>query len=76
MTWDYNKQRKVVKMKFKIKEQLEKNHISRYKLQQLTNWNYKRIKAFYQGNVIEIKVKELETLCEIFACKIEDLIEY
>lgn len=62
-------------MKFKIKEQLEFNHMSRYKLQQLTNWNYKRINAFYKGEVIEIKVEELETLCKIFACKIGDLIE-
>ena len=62
-------------MKFKIKEQLEKNQISRYKLQQLTNWNYKRINAFYKGTVIEIKVEELEIFCKIFKCKIEDLIE-
>ena len=62
-------------MKFKIKEQLESNRMSRYKLQQLTNWNYKRINAFYKGEVIEIKVEELETLCKIFACKIGDLIE-
>ena len=62
-------------MKFKIKEQLEKNHISRYKLQQLTNWNYKRINAFYKGTVIEIKVEELEIFCKIFKCKIGDLIE-
>ena len=62
-------------MKFKIKDQLEKNQISRYKLQQLTNWNYKRINAFYKGTVVEIKVKELETFCKIFKCKIEDLIE-
>lgn len=62
-------------MKFKIKDQLEKNQISRYKLQQLTNWNYKRINAFYKGSVIEIKVEELEIFCKIFKCKIEDLIE-
>ena len=62
-------------MKFKIKELLESNRMSRYKLQKLTNWNYKRINAFYLGNVNEIKVKELEVLCDIFACKIEDLIE-
>lgn len=63
-------------MKFKIKEQLESNQMSRYKLQQLTNWNYKRINAYYKGTVTEIKVEELEILCKIFACKIGDLIEY
>lgn len=62
-------------MKFKIKEQLESNQMSRYKLQQITNWNYKRVNAYYKGNVKEIKVEELEILCKIFACKIADLIE-
>lgn len=63
-------------MKFKIKELLESNRMSRYKLPKLTSWNYKRINAFYLGNVNEVKVKELEVLCEIFKCKIEDLMEY
>lgn len=62
-------------MKFKIKEQLERNQMSRYKLQKLTNWNYKRINTFYKGKVVEIKVEELEVLCKILNCKIEDLIE-
>lgn len=62
-------------MKFKIKEQLESNHMSRYKLQKLIGWNYKRINAYYKGTVTEIKVEELEILCKIFACKIGDLIE-
>ena len=63
-------------MKFKIKEQLEKNNITRYKLQQLTNWNYRRINMYYRGNVVNMRSEELERLCEIFNCKIEDLIEY
>ena len=52
---------------FKIKDLLEKNDISRYKLQKLTNWNYKRI---------NISTEELDKLCERFKCKISDLIEY
>ena len=63
-------------MKFKIKEQLEKNNITRYKLQQLTNWNYRRINMYYKGTVINIHTEELDKLCEIFKCKIEDLLEY
>lgn len=61
---------------FKIKEMLEKKDISRYKLQQLTNWNYKRINAYYFGRVMSITTEELDKLCEIFNCKISDLIEY
>ena len=61
---------------FKIKDLLEKNDISRYKLQQLTNWNYKRINAYYKGEVVNITIEELDKLCEIFKCKISDIIEY
>ena len=60
---------------FKIKELMEKNNISRYKLQQLTNWNYKRINAYYFNKVISINVKELDTLCEIFECELPELIQ-
>ena len=63
-------------MKIKVKEQLEKKKMSRYRLQKITQWNYKRINAFYKGKVIEIRTEELEKLCEIFECKVEDLIEY
>lgn len=62
-------------LKIKVKELLERNHMSRYKLQKITNWNYKRINSFYKSEIIKIKVEEIETLCEIFKCKIEDLME-
>lgn len=62
-------------MNFKIKEQMEKNHMSRYKLQQLTNWNYRRVNAYYFGKVVKVNIEELDKLCEIFECKIRGLIE-
>ena len=61
---------------FKVKDLLEKNDISRYKLQKLTNWNYKRINAYYKGEVVNITIEELDKLCEIFKCKIADIVEY
>jgi len=60
---------------FKIKERLEEKGISRYKLQQITNWNYKRINAYYFGKVKSITTEEIELLCEIFDCEIQDLME-
>lgn len=63
-------------IKFKIKEILDKKEISRYRLQQLTNWNYKRVNAYYLGKVVSINVEELNKFCEIFKCKVSDLIEY
>lgn len=61
---------------FKIKELLEKKDISRYKFQKLTNWNYKRINAYYYGKVLSITTEELNCLCKIFKCNISDLIEF
>ncbi len=60
---------------FNVKELMQKQGISRYRLQQLTNWNYKRINAFYFNRVISINVNELETLCDIFNCELSELIE-
>lgn len=60
---------------FKIKELLEKNNISRYKFQQITQWNQKRINAFYFGTVHTITVPEIEMMCKIFNCQVQDLFE-
>lgn len=60
---------------FNVKKLMEEQGISRYRLQQLTNWNYKRINAFFFNRVISINVNELETLCNIFNCELNELIE-
>ena len=60
---------------FKVKELMKEQNISRYRLQKLTNWNYKRINAYFFGKVININVEEIEKLCDIFNCDISDLIE-
>ena len=59
---------------FRIKELMEENNISRYKLQKLTNWNYKRINAFYFNRIKQVTLEELEKLCEILKCDISDLL--
>lgn len=61
---------------FKIKELLEKNDVTRYKFQQLTKWNYKRINAYYFGEAKLVTIDELETICKLFNCKISDIIEF
>ncbi len=63
-------------LKIKLKEQLKNQKMSQYRLQKITNWNKKRIKAFYRETVVEIKVSEINELCKLFKCKVEDLLEY
>lgn len=61
---------------FKVKELLEKHKISRYKLRQYTNLSYDRVNDYYFGRVKAIKVEEIEQLCDVFNCDIQDLVEY
>ncbi len=63
-------------IKFKIKELLEKNNISRYKLEKYSNMSYRRINDYYFNRVTFIKVEELDELCKIFNCNIQDLLEF
>ncbi len=58
-----------------VKNLMEKQNISRYKLQQLTKWNYKRVNAYYFNRVVSININELDTLCDIFNCELTELIE-
>ena len=60
---------------FKVKELMEAQNISRYKMIQLTNWNYKRINAFYFNKVKLVTMEEIEKLCEIFKCDLPELME-
>ncbi len=63
-------------IQIKIKSLLEKNKMSRYKLRQYTTLTYERVNDYYFGRVKSIKVEELEQLCELFNCNIQDIVEY
>ncbi len=61
---------------FKIKELLEQHKMSRYKLRQYTNLSYDRVNDYYFSRVKAIKVEEIEELCQLFNCDIQDIVEY
>ena len=63
-------------IKFKVKELLEKNKMSRYKLRQYTSLSYERVNDYYFGRVKVIKTEELEELCNIFNCNTQDIVEF
>jgi DNA-binding Xre family transcriptional regulator len=58
-----------------VKELMQKSNISRYRLQQLTNWNYRRINALYFSTVKNLTLEEIEVLCDILNCDVNDLIK-
>lgn len=61
---------------FCVKELLEKNKMSRYKLRQYSGMTFERVNQFYFGTAKSIKVEELETLCKIFDCTPGDIVKY
>lgn len=61
---------------FKVKELLNKNKMSRYKLRQYSNLSYERVNDYYFGRVKAIKVEELEELCQILNCNTQDIVEF
>ena len=62
-------------VRVELKSLLEKEKMSRYRLQQITNWNYRRINALYSSNIKYITLEEIEVLTSIFKCTISDLIK-
>ncbi len=63
-------------IEFKVKEILEQQKLSRYKLEQYTSLSYERVNDYYFGRVKSIKVSELEELCNLFNCNIQDIVEF
>lgn len=61
-------------IKINIDNLMNKKSISRYRLQQLTNWNYRRINALYNSKVKYITTEEIETLCNLLECSPGELI--
>ena len=61
---------------FKLEQLLAKNKMSRYRLEQLTNWNHKRVKALCKGTVKVLSLEEIKTICTIFDCSLIDFVEF
>lgn len=61
---------------FHIKELLEKNKMSRYKLEKYSKLSYERVNDYFFGRVKSIKVEELEELCNLFDCNTQDIVEF
>ena len=61
---------------FHIKELLQKHKMSRYKLEKYSKLSYERVNDYYFSRVKAIKVEELEELCNLFNCNIQDIVEF
>ena len=61
-------------IELKVREFMEKNKMTRYRLQKLTTWNFKRVNAYYNNTVVDYSADDLDKLCEIFNCTVGDLL--
>jgi len=65
-----------VKVKFLLQDLLKKQKMSRYKFQQLSNFDMRRINAFFFNRAKYIRVDEISTICDILECDVSQLIKY
>lgn len=63
-------------IEFYFKNMLEKRNMSRYRFQFLSNFDARRVNQFYFGTAKNIKIFELDTICDILNCDTSDIIRY
>ena len=63
-------------IRLKLKEYLDKNEITRYRLEQLTGIRYSVITKYYHNIVMRYDSDILNRICNALNCKISDIIEY
>lgn len=64
------------KIRFKLKEVMEKQHISKNRLCVLTGLRFETVQGYYLGNISRVDLYVLSLLCETLNCKVQDLLEF
>lgn len=64
------------KASINLKELLDKKHMSRNKLCNLTATNYDLINRYYNNKVIRIDLDIIARICYVLDCYVNDLIKY
>lgn len=60
-----------------VRKKMDENHISIYKMSQLTNLRHQTIKSYYYNDPISrVDMEVLAKICYVLNCKIEDVLEY
>jgi len=59
-----------------LSEVLKEKNVSKTKLSQLTNTNYKNIKRLCDGDVQRVDLDILARVCYVLDCNISDIIRY
>lgn len=63
-------------IKIKVAELLGKNKMTRKRLAELANIRQNTVSDFYYETVKRIDVNALNNMCNVFGCKVEDILEF
>lgn len=64
------------KLKFKLKDILEKENISKNHLSVISNVRFDTIVKYVKGDIERVDLDIICRFCKALNCKIEDIIEY
>ena len=63
-------------IKFRLKETMEKQKMSKNRLCRLTGLRFETIQGYYLGTIFRVDLYVLSQLCKALNCNIEDIIIY
>lgn len=63
-------------LKIKVSDLLGKHKMSQKELAQKANIQQNSVSALYHETVLRIDVRHLDSICNVFDCKIEDVLEH
>ena len=63
-------------IKFRLKETMEKQKMSKNRLCRLTGLRFETIQGYYLGTISRVDLYVLSQLCKALNCNIEDIIIY
>lgn len=63
-------------IRFKLKEVMEKEKISKSKLSRITGFRFETIQGYYTGNISRVDLFVLSEFCRVLNCKVSDILEY
>ncbi len=64
------------KIEFHLKELMEKKGYSKSKLCRVTGLRFETVQGYYLGSISRIDLFVLSQFCEVFSCKVQDIITY
>ena len=63
-------------IRFKLKEVMEKEQMSKSKLSRITGFRFETIQGYYTGNISRVDLFVLSEFCRVLNCTVSDILEY